>query len=332
MKQDDLTALPDTTARELVPVTEPRGKRRAENRRRAAFSDRTLHQYKSLWRQFVRWWEVYSPDRDPCTVSTEELTWYLAEREEDGRAYATLLSDYNAVEFVVRRSGRPTLRKDGVVAEYLQGFRRQENTEQKKKNAISPGMLAAMVDGIENTPIGLRNRALLLVGWCSAQRREELVRMTVQNLKLDMGMQAPGYRITIPFSKTDQEGKGRETMIHYAPDHQPCPCPCAALEAWLWHHKSADPEMPIFCGMRHNQPTRWGLTGHDVARTVKARCKAIGEDPALFGGHSLRAGFVTYMKSIGKTWQEIAAYTGHTNERTVDGYNRPDAKPYPGLR
>lgn len=335
MKENEL--LPVLAGSSIVvpaPAVEPRGKKLAEETRRYAFSERTKDQYQSLWKQFVIWWGVYAPGRDPRSVTTQELTWYLAERKEDGRAYATLLADFNAIDFAVRRVGRKSLRSDIDVAEYLSGCRKQNKPKPDQKKAILPDMLNAMVDTLDDSPISLRNRALLLVGWCSGQRREELVRMTLENLFADREMAAPGYKIEIPYSKTDQEGEGRDTMIHRASDNKPCYCPCAALEAWLHVCRPPTPETPIFRGFNHGKPTDWSLTGNDVARIIKARCKALGEDPSLYGGHSLRRGLVTYMFSIGKTWQEVARYTGHTSEAMTLHYKekKDKRKPFPGIR
>ena len=309
------------------------GKQRAEQRRQAAFSDRTKKQYNSLWRSFLQWWVNYAPEREPVDVTAEELTWYLAEREECGRAYSTLLADYNAIDFAVRRAGRKTLRNSRDVAEYLAGFRREERPMQVRKHAILPPMLADMVSDLPDTPIGLRNRALLSVGWASAQRREELLRMTLASLTSTLDHD--NYFIWIPFSKTDQEGKGRETAIHANPNwpwDASWPNPLAALDTWLDVCRPDTPEKPIFCGLNHNNPTKWALVGNDVARIVQARAKAIGVNPKLYGGHSLRAGFVTYLFSVGKTWKEIAAYTGHTSEVMAKKYDRPGSKPYVGLK
>jgi len=49
---------------------------------------------------------------------------------------------------------------------------------------------------------GLRDRALLLVGWTAALRRSELVALEVG----DLGFEPEGVVLTIRRSKTDREG------------------------------------------------------------------------------------------------------------------------------
>ena len=71
-------------------------------------------------------------------------------------------------------------------------------------------MLACMVRAQPDTPLGLRNRAILLAGFGGALRRSEIVGLDVGDVELVDGK---GVVLTIRRSKTDQHGAGRAVEI-----------------------------------------------------------------------------------------------------------------------
>jgi len=72
---------------------------------------------------------------------------------------------------------------------------------------------------------GLRDRALLLLGFAGAFRRSELVALDISDLQFcDAGL-----RVTIRKSKTDQEGLGATIAI----TRGSTACPVDAVRAWI---------------------------------------------------------------------------------------------------
>ena len=123
-----------------------------------------------------------------------------------------------------------------------------------------------------DTQAGLRDRALLLLGFSSGRRRSELVALDVEDLR-DV---PEGYRVLVRCSKTDQEGEGQEIGIPYG--HHSETCPVTALKAYL---KAAAPRdgSPLPPG----QPERRAQEGLQRRGRVLA-----GLSPADFAGRSLR--------------------------------------------
>src|SRR5687768_2810989 len=97
-------------------------------------------------------------------------------------------------------------------------------TAAEGKKPVLVDELKAMVDALPGTLIGLRDRALLLVGFAGAFRRSELVSLDWH----DIEFQKEGLTITLRRSKTDQEGQGRKVGIPYG--RQSSHCPVRALE------------------------------------------------------------------------------------------------------
>jgi integrase len=119
---------------------------------------------------------------------------------------------------------------------------------------------------------GLRDRALLLLGFAGAMRRSELVALDLS----DIERHPKGIVVTIRRSKTDQEGRGKAKAI----PHGRKLGIVAALDAWMLAAKITSG--PLFRGVRGIRVLAEPLCTRQVARIVKARVKTIGFDPAFF--------------------------------------------------
>ena len=144
----------------------------------------------------------------------------------------------------------------------------------------------AMMANLPDRLLGVRDRALLLVGFAGGFRRSELVSLNIRDLKFNND----GLTVTLRRSKTDQEASGRKVGLPYGSSLETCPV--RSLRAWL--EASEIESGPVFRPInRHGQipPTR--LSDRAVALIVKRAAKAAGKDPAEFAGHSLRSGLAT---------------------------------------
>jgi site-specific recombinase XerC len=87
--------------------------------------------------------------------------------------------------------------------------------------------LKRMLDKLPPTPVGLRDRALLLLGSARAFRRSELVSLDVADLEFTRA----GLLIMLRKAKTDQEGNSWRLVIPYGSSEQARPV--RSLQAWL---------------------------------------------------------------------------------------------------
>ena len=196
----------------------------------------------------------------------------------------------------------------------------------------------------------IRDRFLLLVGFAGAFRRSELCDMLTDHVTVD---RHDGLRIRLPKSKTDQEGGGMVKAIPYGTQPRTCG-PCATWHWWAVLAAGADrdarkavleryattkghvcrdewPQVPDGVPVlrridRHGNVGHSPITGHAINLIIKKRADAAGlDDPRLelaFGGHSLRAGFVTQSINAGASVYDVMTQTGHKNESTVRTYVR----------
>jgi site-specific recombinase XerD len=161
---------------------------------------------------------------------------------------------------------------------------------------------------------GLRDRALLLLGFAGALRRSELVALDVADLEET----AEGLLVHIGRSKTDQEGAGDFVSIPYGSKL----LPVRALKDWI--AAAGIIEGPLF------RPIRKGgkaveadrLSARAVAEIVKAYAHAVGLDAGAFSGHSLRSGFVTTALSHGADMLKVMDVTRHRQVNTLKAYDR----------
>jgi site-specific recombinase XerD len=177
--------------------------------------------------------------------------------------------------------------------------------------------LARLVDPIDTAMLaGLRDRALLLLGFAAALRRSELVALDVEDLHFDA---ARGLLVTVRRSKADQEQEGAEVAVPYAQD--PDRCAVRSLRRYLdaarIHHG------PVFRQMRRGDNlTDRRLSDQSVALILKRRAEAAGVPPALLSGHSLRAGYATAAAAAGVEERKIANVARHRNLPVLRGYIR----------
>ena len=171
--------------------------------------------------------------------------------------------------------------------------------------------VAATGDG----PKGIRDRALILVGFAGAFRRSELVGLDVADLEET----DDGLRVTLRRGKTDQEGEGRTVGVPFG-SHKDL-CPVRAMRAWL--QVRGDHEGAIFVGVnRSGKLADTRLTGYGFSKIIKTLAKAAGLDPALYSGHSLRSGHVTEALGRGAPERVVQNQTGHKGVVQLRKYAR----------
>jgi integrase len=152
--------------------------------------------------------------------------------------------------------------------------------------------IRAVVDATDAGLIGIRDRALILIGFAGAFRRSELVGLDFE----DCSFSKDGLTITLRRSKTDQTGDGRKIGIPYGSN--PETCPVRVLQGWI--EQAAIGGGPLFRSLnRHGKLIERRLSSAGVARVVKKLAERAGLEPEKYAGHSLRAGHATSAAAAG---------------------------------
>lgn len=271
----------------------------------AALAANTLRAYAADLRHFLA--SGATIPATPKCVAT-----YLAQCAQSHRS-TTLSRRVVAIGRAHRLAGYPSPTSDPLVQATMQGIRRVVGSAVSQVAPLQKPELLQMVKGLKGYR-GVRDRALLLLGFASALRRGELVSLDVD----DVRFVDEGLLVRLQRSKTDQAGEGRVIAV---PSIRGRHDPVRALAEWL---AMADIQCgPIFRRIsRADRVLEQRLSGQAVALVVKRRAVDVGLDPSRLAGHSLRAGFVTNAAKNGASSSSIRRQTGHKSDGMVQRYVR----------
>mgnify|MGYP000317092331 FL=1 len=283
----------------------------------ASHSGRTLHEYAGHLRRFVEWCE--GRGLEPMPADPEAVALYLRHLADEGRTVSTLGVILAAISQAHLAAGLPSPREHAAFKLAWKGLRRRVGAAggatPNRKAPVMALDVAAMVATQPDTLAGLRNRALLALGYAGAFRRSELVALEVSDVERVEGR---GLRVTVRRSKTDQVGEGATKAIPFGQGEA---CPVVALAAWV--AAAGIVEGPLFRSItRWGQVSSEGLTGRTVAQLVKDAAETIGRDPSRVSGHSLRAGFVTHALASGVSPADVVQTTKHRGLGMITVYDR----------
>ena len=273
----------------------------------------TRKAYRSDFASFEAWCASQGIPSAPTTPAAVAV--YLASLAERGRKASTIERALAGIAWAQRTRGFEWSKGHPAITTVMTGIRRRHGTAPQQKAPVIDEVLAAFVATLDDELVGLRDRALLTLGWFGAFRRSELVALTVA----DVAHVREGLVVSVRRSKGDQEGRGAEKGIPYA--STPGMCAVRALAAWLAATGIADG--PLFRPIdQHGHVGAAALSDRSVALIVQRAAQRAGIDPKSVGGHSLRAGFATTAAKKGKSLDAIMRQTLHRSEKVARGYIR----------
>jgi integrase len=192
-------------------------------------------------------------------------------------------------------------------------LQRKIGVEEKGKEALWLHELREVTEALpKDKLIGIRNRALLVIGWVGAFRRSELVGINIE----EISKTRDGIIIHLNRSKTDQKGEGQDVALPYASN--PLTCPVRSFEDWI--SASGLKDGALFRRMDRHGNIMERLTPPAVRIVVKKSCEAVGLDPQRYGAHSLRSGFCSQAAKAGKAEHQIMKQTRHKNSDSLQRY------------
>ena len=284
----------------------------------------TLADYARDWRNFVRWCAQHAiadAALVPLPASDAALSlWIGAQRT---LRPSTLRRRLAAVRLVHRWADLPLANVDlPRTLDAVRGHVREHAGDAPRQALAATGeRVAQLVDACDaRSPTGLRNRALLLVGFDAALRSDELVGLDHEHLV----RRPDGIALVLPRAKTDQRGRGATVSVRVRPGSPWCPVD--ALERWI--AASGRTKGAVFValhrGRGHAGQAELGrLSTRAVARVVRASAVAAGlADPAgnPFSGHSLRRGQITTALDDGAALDVVMRHARHRSPRSTLAY------------
>lgn len=202
-----------------------------------------------------------------------------------------------------------------LVSMTMRGIARIHGKPQRQVSPLLKEDLIAILSTMQNDGLKTkRDKALLLIGFCGAFRRSELVSLKTQDLEFT----TQGIIITLPRSKTDQTGLGRKIAIPYGKGKI---CPVLTLTDWM-EHKGSEGDYIFPSISKGGVISQKPLSDRAVCDIVKHYVQKIGLEPSKYAGHSLRAGLCTSAFQHGFSSIKIRQQTGHRTDAMLARYIR----------
>ncbi|NNH41847.1 site-specific integrase [Rhizobium laguerreae] len=303
----------------------------------AASSVNTRKAYASDWKHFSGWCrrqglKILPPD--PHTVGLYITACAGGSDAAAGAAIAgrkpntvsTIERRLSAITWNYAQRGLPLDRKDRHIATVLAGIRNTHAAPPRQKEAVLPEHLIAMLETLpRGTLRGLRDRAMLLIGFAGGLRRSEIVGLDVGR---DQTKDSRGWvEILDKGMVVTVRGKRGWREVEIGRGSSDATCPVVALQTWLNLARIA--HGPLFRRVT-GQGKDVGadrLLDQEVARLVKKAASAAGVRPDLteteraekFSGHSLRAGLAS---SAEVDERYVQKQLGHASAEMTRKYQR----------
>lgn len=319
MRRLPVARQPRRPAREQLPILSlEEAREAAATYARGSRAASTWRAYEADWRSFEAWCRAMKLTSLPATPHTVAL--YLSAEAKGGRAPSTLGRRLAAIR-LMHVGARHASPHDAIeVAEVLRGIRRAWKRPPAQKAPAVDEEVKRMVDAVEpQTLKGLRDRALLLLGFAGALRRSELVALDAE----DLLTRKEGLAVLIASSKTDQEGEGVVIAIPRVPHSPYCPVQ-AVLD---WQVVAGIATGPLFRRLhRGDRVGRSRLTAQSVALIIKRLASRVDLDPARYAGHSLRSGFLTSAARARASIFKMADQSRHKSLDVLRAYVRNEER------
>ena len=297
----------------------------------AASSANTRRAYASDWKHFCAWcrrqgFAPMPPSAQVAGLYITALASGAAAGDRKQSSVSTIERRLSSLAWNYAQRGQSLDRKDRHIATVMAGIRNRHAAPPRQKEAILPEDLIAMLETLpRGTLRGLRDRAMLLLGFAGALRRSEIVGLDVGRDQTEDGrgwveVLDKGMLVTL-------RGKTGWREVEVGRGSSDATCPVVALQTWLDFARIG--HGPLFRRVT-GQGKAVGanrLNDQEVARLVKRAALAAGvrgdlpegERGKLFAGHSLRAGLAS---SAEVDERHVQKQLGHASAEMTRKYQR----------
>ncbi|GAJ95601.1 tyrosine-type recombinase/integrase [Rhizobium rhizogenes] len=297
----------------------------------AASSANTRRAYAADWKHFSAW--CRRQDLSPLAPDPQIVGLYITacasgavERGMKPNAVSTIERRLSSLSWNFAQRGQTLDRRDRHIATVMAGIRNSHARPPVQKEAVLAEDLVAMIATLDRGTLrGLRDRAMLLLGYAGGLRRSEIVGL---DLKVDQTEDGRGW-IEI-FDKgmlIALRGKTGWREVEVGRGSSDATCPVAAVETWIKFAKLA--HGPLFRRVtgQGKSVAAERLNDKEIARLVKRTAMAAGirgdlaeiERHLKFAGHSLRAGLAS---SAEVDERYVQKQLGHASAEMTRRYQR----------
>lgn len=305
---------------------------------RAALAPNTRDAYRAAWLRYWRW--CADTHRTPVPADRATVLSFLraAEKWEKkdgtrGLSISTIritLAALKRVHSVGGDAAPEWVGGDQEITDWIKTYARElaKDPARQPKRATGARMaiMRYLLDALpDDQPWGVRDRAILLLGYYMAARRSELAALYPSHVRFTVD----GLEVLIASSKTDQQGEGAWVAIPINPVHEQYDA-ITALGAWteIRAGAGADNTHPLFLPINRYGQIRvvsaamsgqafevlvkraWGRA-RAAAKAAKLKKVEILLDPdngVRLSPHSVRRGFATDARAAGWDFIDITRH------------------------
>jgi integrase/recombinase XerD len=275
-------------------------------------SARTRQAYRVDVAHFMRTFNITSPEELRKIDHRAVMAWERVMREEEKKEASTVRRRLAALSSLFTH-----LIKFGVVE--VNPVRDVERPAVNRREGMTPAFSQKQARRILDAPnpeklLGLRDRAILSVGFQVGLRRLEIARLTVSDFHMNRGYDS--------LKVVRKGGKKGALAIH--------PQAAQRIREYLEAGKHGeDLDGPLFRpvrGNREGQEERRHLAPIMVDRVLRKYAKKIGLERG-YSAHSMRATFITTALDNGASLEDVQRAAGHADPSTTKLYDRRGYNP-----
>jgi integrase len=248
------------------------------------------------------------------------------DRGAKASSVSTIERRLSSISWNYTQRGLSLDRKDRHIASVMAGIRNRHARPPVQKEAVMATDIIAMLETLDRGTLrGMRDRAMLLIGYAGGLRRSEIVGL---DLKADQTEDGRGWiEILDKGMLVTLRGKTGWREVEISRGSSDATCPVVTLETWIKFAKLA--HGPLFRRVTGKGKSVGSerLNDKEVARLVKRSAMAAGirgdlaeiERALKFSGHSLRAGLASFAEVYERHVQE---QLGQTSAEMTRRYQR----------
>jgi len=182
----------------------------------------------------------------------------------------------------------------------------------KSANPVTRDVLEVLLTACGDDLRGLRDRAILCLGWASGgRRRSELSNLDLEDLDRSDFKKDGSIRFTMRGSKTTETGRTPSLILKGR----------AALVVETWIQVAQIAEGPLFRPIsKANRVLERRLSSDGIATIMKARLRAAGFEDGFASPHGLRSGFLTQAALDGAPLQAAMRLSLHRSVTQAMAY------------
>ena len=275
-----------------------------------AYAPNTLKSHYADANAFVDW--CSEENIVPFPLTSASIRRYI-ETMAENYSYASIRRRLSCLSRINKLLGHQDQTQTEEIYLTIRRLKRSKCLEQQQAVGINHTLLVKMIDAQPDTLAGIRNRAMLSLGYDFLARRSELVALRTRDLEFTKDGALKGM---IRKSKTDQYGRGR---LVFGSER-------SAKLLRVWFRKKPKEIDAVFCAINHGKCVERPICDRNVNEIIKKsvvkvkRCERPSD--LEVSGHSLRVGAAQDLLIKGYDLAAIMRAGGWSNAETVSRYLR----------